>query len=103
MATSVNMIWSGLTPLAAASAEFFWGHADINSIVLIGRFRYQLETTKKQTGVSSVHLRALTLVSPAAGNLKSHNALLGTRLRMLHLKKYVRLSSIKASLVNMIK
>ncbi|BAS78733.1 Os02g0489525 [Oryza sativa Japonica Group] len=40
IATSVKMIWSGLTPLAAACA--------------------------------------LTLVSPAAGNLKSHNALFGT-------------------------
>ena len=32
------------------------------------------------------YLRDLTLVSPAAGNLKSHNALLGTRFRILHLK-----------------
>uniref|UniRef100_A0A0A9DTV8 Uncharacterized protein n=1 Tax=Arundo donax TaxID=35708 RepID=A0A0A9DTV8_ARUDO len=48
MATSVNMTWSGRTPLAAACA--------------------------------------FTLISPAAGNLKSHKVLFGTRLRILHLK-----------------
>lgn len=32
------------------------------------------------------HIHARNLISPAAGNRRSHNALFGTRLRILHLK-----------------
>lgn len=32
-------------------------------------------------------LHARSLASPAAGNLRSHSALFGTRFRMLHLKR----------------
>ena len=102
MATSVKIIWFGCTPCAAAS-----GHSKNHSV------RFQSYTEKGQRKPNSwetwkhssrlvreknlanegngkecpphVYIHVRTLISPAAGNLRNQMALLGTRLRILHL------------------
>lgn len=55
-------------------------HWSINKIEIRHYKSYKTSTIRQ------LHVHALSLISPAAGNLKSQSALLGTRLRILHLK-----------------
>lgn len=45
--------------------------------------------------ITQIHVHALSLISPAAGNLRSQSTLLGTRLRILHLKEDKRQQTCK--------
>jgi hypothetical protein len=80
MATSVKIIWSGCTPWATASEQ---SPAIVN---IMPQARNLCELVFLMRGNKDFHLHARSLISPAAGNLRSQSALLGTRLRMLHLQ-----------------
>lgn len=83
MATSVKIICSGCTPWATASVREQNSHLPVVLFNVNNLTHENIFITAKRSNEFLIHARSL--ISPAAGNLRSQSALFGTRLRILHL------------------